>query len=233
VLSPRIDLGRVRRSSQLLIAIASALAALPGSTYAQDPVDESHSPTCFSFWGVRLRAPVDTTVLQVGRCRPASEFAHAMGAFSGTIDDLLFGILPHEHNDSLPVLRALSSFEVCIHSVPISGATVFQTIMDSTVVHALFMWTEPADRPSADSLGGLVTELYGEPDIRERGVDRWSADSMDIYVESRSRLGYGVTITLSDARGCERFERLLHRGTPPPPERDRARCWEPVSGRRQ
>jgi hypothetical protein len=227
------DRMRFPRCSHLLIAIASALAVVPVPAYAQDVVEESLPPTPLSFWGVSLRAPVDTTALQVGRCSSGSDFARATGAFSPTLDDFLFGPLPHEHTDSLPVLRALSSFEVCIHSVPVSGATVFETIMDSTVVHALFMWVEPAERPSADSVGGLVSELYGEPDIRERGVDLWSADSMEIYVESNSRLGYGVTITLSDARGCERFERLVHRGTPPPPERNRNRCWEPVGTRRQ
>lgn len=223
---------RLKHACYLPVAVATALAIVTGPAFAQDPADESHPVAPISFWGVRLGAPLDTAGLGVGRCMSGSEFAHASGTYSRITDDFLFGLLPHEHNDSIPVLHVLDSVRVCFHKVPTSGATVFVTIMDSLVVRALFMWTNPAERPSVDSLAGLIAELYGKPNVHERGLRRWSADSVDLFVESSSRLGYGVTITLSDARGCEQFERLVHRGESRPKEPTRNRCWEQVSSKR-
>ena len=234
LLALEIEAMRLLRSSHLLITVASAVATVPGPTLAQPPAGGDHPVAPVSLWGVRVGAPLDTALLGVGRCMSGSEFAHVSGTYSRISDDFLFGLLPHEHNDSIPVLRVLDSVQVCIHAVPTSGATAFVTIMDSLVVHALFMWTDPAERPSVDSLGGLVAELYGEPDVHERGLRRWSADSVDLSVENSSRLGQGVTITLSDARGCEQFERLVHRGESrqSPKEPTRNRCWEQVSLKR-
>ena len=220
---------RLKLACHLRVAVATALAIVPGPTLAQQP---NHPVAPVSFWGVRLGTPLDTAGLGVGRCLSGSEFAHMSGTYLSVTDDFLFGLLAHEHNDSLPVLRALDSVQVCIHSVPASGATAFVTIMDSLVVHAVFMWTDPAEkRPSVDSLAGLIAELYGEPNVQERGLRRWSADSVELYVEISSRLG-GVTIALSDARGCEQFERLVHRGESRPKEPTRNRCWEQVSRKR-
>jgi len=229
--SSQTDLTRVFRSSCLLTAMVATLAATPGPTSAQTAAAEGVPPPV-SFWGVRLRAPLDTTEVEVGGCVSGSEFAHGMGTYSRLLDDMLLGLLPHEHEDSLPVLRALDSVQVCIASVPTSGAMVFGTVMNSLVVHALFMWPDEANRPSVASPRRLVAEQYGRPNIREEGVHRWAADSVSLDVESVSRLGYGVTLTLSDARGCEQFERVLHGGTPPPAEPTRNPCWTPVGGGR-
>jgi hypothetical protein len=223
---------RLKRACQLPVTVATALAIVTGPALAQDPADESHPVAPVSFWGVQLGTPLDTAGLQIGRCMSGSEFAHQSGAYSKVSDDFLFGELPHEHEDSLAVLRVLDSVRACFHRVRDSGAMLIATIMDSLVVHALFMWTDPAERPSVDSLGGLIAELYGEPDVQERGLRRWSADSVDLYLESSSRLGYGVTITLSDARGCEQYERLVHRGESRPQEPTRNRCWEQVNRKR-
>ncbi len=226
---------RLKRAGHLPVTVASALALaiVTGPALAQHPPGGNHPVVPVSFWGVRLRAPLDTAALKVGRCMSGSEFAHVSGTYSRVTDDFLFGLLPHEHNDSLPVLRVLDSVQVCPSFVPTSGAKAFVTIMDSLVVRAFFMWLDPPERPSVDSLAGLIAELYGEPNVQERELRRWSADSLDLYVESSSRLGFGVTITLSDARGCEQFERLVHRGeSRPTKEPTRNSCWEQVSRKR-
>src|SRR5438105_2057482 len=75
----------------------------------------------------------------------------------------------------------------------------------------------PASRaPQYNRLLELVKASYGEPLHNRHGVEFWSADTMDIYINHRSFYNEAPSLNLSDARVCERFERLVHREHPAP-----------------
>jgi len=177
-----------------------------------------------ALWGVRLRAPLDTKALQLGRCMSGAEFAHVGGTYSPIADAVIVGA-PHQHRDSVAVLRALAPTRVCFARVP-SGATVITTALSDTVVNAMFYWPDTGGRPSEDSISHVLTRLYGRPVVNEFGTPVWSRDSTGIYLADKGPYWEGTTISLSDQRACVRHERLVHRTEPlvGPPDSTTNQC---------
>src|SRR6267143_6156168 len=100
--------------------------------------------------------------------------------YSPIADAVIVGA-PHQHRDSVAVLRALAPTRVCFARVP-SGATVITTALSDTVVNAIFYWPDTGGRPSEDSISHVLTRLYGRPVVSEFGTPVWSRDSTGIYL---------------------------------------------------
>jgi hypothetical protein len=156
------------------------------------------------------------------RCFTARQFALEDGFYSIVTDDALFNV-PHEHLDTAAVLAALDSFTVCRAHTRERNASAIITLLDSTVADALISWPD-GNAPAYDSMLAMLTHTYGEPFQSTDAVPFWSADSMRIYLTTRSSYDEGTTLTLSDARSCERFERMVHSHN----SRDQRRepCWK-------
>ena len=161
-------------------------------------------------FGVELRRPLDPSAFTRQACVGARDFAYRRGSYSIVTDDVLFGV-PHEHQDTLAVLAALDSFTVCVGQTRELNATAVVTLFDSVAGNAHVFWPEGHPAPDYDRLLTMLTEMYGEPRRNERGVRSWSADSMQLYINRRGMYNDGPALDLSDARACERFERLVHR----------------------
>ena len=164
-----------------------------------------------ALWGIRLRAPLDTTTIQLGRCMSGAEFAHVGGAYSPIVDAVILGA-PHQHRDSALVLRALGPARVCFTKVA-SGATAITTALSNSVVNAIFFWPN-APRPSEDSIAHVLTRLYGPPSVNEYGTSFWQRDSTGIYLAEKGPGWEGTTVSLNDQRACVRYERIIHRTEP-------------------
>jgi len=113
------------------------------------------------------------------------------------------------------------------------NATAVVTLSDSVVGNAHIFWPDEGRAPEYNRLLELVKASYGEPLHNRYGVQFWSADTMDIYINRRSFYNEAPSLNLSDARVCERFERLVHREHPAPasmnPEGNH--CWvQPDTG---
>ena len=188
------------------------------------PARKHRSAGPLALWGVRLRAPLSTKAIQVGRCMSGAEFAHVGGAYSPIADAVIMGA-PHQHRDSVAVLRALAPARVCFGRVT-PGATVITTTISDTVRNAIFYWPDAVGRPSEDSMSHVLTRLYGPPSVNEFGTPVWSQDSTGIYLAEKGPYWEGTTISLSDQRACVRYERLVHRTEPliGPPDSTTNRC---------
>ena len=173
-------------------------------------------------FGIVLRQPLNPRAVVGRRCFTARQFALEDGFYSIVTDDALLSV-PHEHQDTAAVLAALDSFMVCRAHTRELNASVIITFLDSAVADALISWPE-GHPPAHDSMLARLTQTYGEPFHSDYGVPFWSADSMDIFLTTRSSYDEGTTLTLSDARSCERYERMVHR----PNSRDQQRepCWK-------
>ena len=172
-------------------------------------------------FGIVLRQPLNPRAVVGQRCFTARQFALEDGFYSIVTDDALFDV-PHEHQDTAAVLAALDSFTVCRAHTREVNASAIITLLDSAVADALLSWPG-GNAPAYDSMLVRLTQTYGEPFRSSYGVPFWSADSMNIYLTTRSSYDEGTTVTLSDARSCERFERMVHRRN----SRDQPRepCW--------
>jgi hypothetical protein len=188
------------------------------------PARGQRSAGPLALWGVRLRAPLTSTAMRVGRCMSGPEFAHVGGTYSPIADAVIMGA-PHQHNDSVAVLRALATARVCFGRVT-SGATVITTTVSDTVANAIFYWPDAVGRPSEDSISHVLTRLYGRPSVNEFGTPIWLQDSTGIYLAEKGPYWEGTTISLSDQRACVRYEQLVHRTEPivGPPDSTTNRC---------
>ncbi len=173
-------------------------------------------------FGIVLRQPLNPRAVAGQRCFTARQFALEDGFYSIVTDDALLSV-PHEHQDTAAVLAALDSFTVCRAHTRERNASVIITLLDSAVADALISWPD-GNSPAYDSMLATLTRTYGEPFHSDYGVPFWSADSMDIFLTMRSSYDEGTTLTLSDARSCERYERMVHSHN----SRDLRRepCWK-------
>jgi len=142
--------------------------------------------------------------------RHAHHHCHVLLKVEGTDTQFLVGDRVTPLTDTAAVLAALDSFTVCrAHTLELN-ATAIITMLDSGVGHALISWPG-GNAPAYDGMLARLTQTYGEPFHTSYGVPFWSADSMDIYLTTRSSYDEGTTLTLSDAHSCERFERMVHK----------------------
>jgi len=187
--------------------------------------------------GIVLGKRFDAAAFTRSLCVPARDFAFRGGSYSIVTDDVLFAV-PHEHEDSADVLAALDSFTVCVGETRELNATAIVTLSDSIVGNAHVFWPDERQGPAFDRVRTLLTESFGDPRQNKYGDGFWSADSLEVSLNHRGFYTDGTSLTLSDGRVCERFERLVHRqhaapiytdslGTPDPRSNH---CW--VQGER-
>ncbi len=209
------------RRQVCLFALVS-IAACAGSYAAPRSAPAPRRSEPDRIFGIVLRQPLNPRAVAGQRCFTARQFALEDGFYSIVADDALFSV-PDEHQDTAVVLAALDSFTVCRAHTRELNATAIITMLDSAVGHALISWPG-GNAPAYDSMLAMLTQTYGEPFHSSYGVPFWSADSLDIYLTTRSSYDEGTTLTLSDARSCERFERMVHSHN----SRDQRRepCWE-------
>jgi len=84
-------------------------------------------------------------------------------------------------------------------------------VFDSVVGHAHIFWPDESQTPEYGRMLAMLTRIYGQPLQNDYGVQFWSADSMELTVNHRGFHTDGTSLTLKDARVCERFERLVQR----------------------
>jgi len=202
------------RSAPIVVLL---LVACAGTRTPQTPVlqsDARPTPPARSApdhaLGVELRKPFNPAAFSRQACVGARDFAYRRGSYSIVTDDVLFGV-PHEHQDTLAVLAALDSFTVCVGETRDLNATAVVTLVDSVVGHAHIFWPDASPASGYDRILASLKEIYGEPLQNAYGVRFWSADSMKLYINRRGFYSDGTALDLSDARACDRFERLVHR----------------------
>ena len=161
-------------------------------------------------FGIELGQVFNPVAFTRQACVRARDFAVRRGSSSIVTDDVLFGV-PHEHQDTTAILAALDSFTVCAGETRELNATAVLTLSDSVVGNAHIFWPVPSEAPEFDSLLRMLRETYGEPIQNAYGDRLWSADSLELSLNHRGFYSDGVSLTLSDARVCEHFERLVHR----------------------
>lgn len=173
-------------------------------------------------FGIVLRQPLDAGAVSGTRCFTGRQFALEDGFYEIVTDDVLVSA-PEEHQDTAAVLAALDSIAACRAQTRELHATAIITLTDSIVSHAMIYWPD-GGAPPYESMLARLTQMHGEPFQTAWGVPFWSADSMVIYLNKRSVYGPGTTVSLTDARVCERYERLVHRNN----SRDRRYypCWK-------
>lgn len=173
-------------------------------------------------FGIVLRRPLDRAAIFGGRCISGRQFALMDGTYDIVSDDILASAT-EEHQDTAAVLAALDSLTACMTRTRERGATAVITLVDTIVGHAVIYWPDGGD-PSYDSMVVTLAGMYGEPYQNPWGVRFWAADSMSIYLNKRSLFGRGTAVTLTDARLCGRYERLVHQRN----TRDRHTypCWK-------
>ena len=204
-----------------LLALVT-VAACAGPHAAPGSVPAAARPVPDRIFGIVLRQPVNPRAVVGQRCFTARQFALEDGFYSIVTDDALLSV-PHEHQDTAAVLAALDSFTVCRAHTRELNASAIITLLDSAVADALISWPD-GNAPAYDRMLATLTHTYGEPFHSDYGVPFWSADSMDIFLTTRSSYDEGTTLTLSDARSCERYERMVHSHN----SRDQHRepCWK-------
>ena len=201
------------------------VAACAGRHAAPGSVPAAARPVPDRIFGIVLRQPLNPRAVVGERCFTARQFAFEGKSYSIVTDDALFSV-PHEHQDTAAVLAALDSFTVCRAHTRERNASAIITLLDSAVADALISWPD-GNAPVYDRMLATLTQTYGEPFQSAYGVPFWSADSMDISVTTRSSYDEGTTLTLSDARSCDRFERMVHSQNYI--DQPREPCWkEPI-----
>ncbi len=197
---------RASLAALLLVACAKARTPLAagGEALAPDHV-----------LGIALRQPLHADAFVRQHCSSARQFAFRRGSYSIVTDDVLFGV-PHEHQDTAAVLAALDSFTVCAVETKELNATAIVTLRDSVVTGAHVFWPDESRAPEYDRILASLQHTYGEPYHHKSGVRYWSADSMDLTINHRGFYTDGTSLSLGDARGCDRYERLVHRPAPAP-----------------
>ena len=196
----------------VLFCFACARAPAPPSSLvtANGSRTVAPSPLPDQVFGVVLAKRFNPAAFTRQTCVRAREFAFRRGSYSIVTDDVLFGV-PHEHQDTTAVLAALDSFTVCVGETRELHATAVVTLSDSVVGNAHMFWPVPREAPAFDSLLRMLRETYGEPIQNSYGERLWSADSLELSLNHRGFYSDGASLTLSDARACEHFERLVHR----------------------
>lgn len=179
-------------------------------------------------FGVALRQPLHADAFVRQHCSSARQFAFRRGSYSIVTDDVLFST-PHEHEDTAAVLAALDSFTVCAVETKELNATAIVTLRDSVVTGAHVFWPDESRAPEYDAILATLQQVYGEPYQHKSGVRYWSADSMDLTINHRGFYTDGTSISLGDARGCDRYERLVHRSGPAPVYTDSLGNFDPRS----
>jgi hypothetical protein len=204
-------------ASALLVFLACAgRPTLPRPVTAADrPRHGAARPTPDHVFGIVLRHSLDPGAFNRESCVGARDFAFRRGVYSIVTDDVLFGV-PHEHQDTTAVLAALDSFTVCVGETRELNATAVVTISDSVVANLHLFWPDERQAPAYDRMLTILEEIYGEPLRNDYGVQFWTADSMTLYVNRRGFYNEATSVSLHDARACERFERLVHREHPAP-----------------
>lgn len=198
------------------LAVLSCLACAGGHASPSSLVTANGSRTVAprplpdQVFGVVLGEPFNPVAFTRQTCVRARDFAFRSGSYSIVTDDVLFGV-PHEHQDTTAVLAALDSFTVCVGETRELNATAVVTLSDSVVGNAHIYWPVPRQAPEFDSTLRILRETYGEPIQNEYGDRLWSADSLELSFKHRGFYSDGASLTLSDARVCEHFERLVHR----------------------
>lgn len=193
-----------------VLLLTACATGHPGAVTPSAPESAAARSLPDSTFGIVLRKPLNAGAFTHHRCFGAREFAFLNGAYSIVSDDVLFGV-PHEHQDTGAVLAALDSFTVCAGQTRELNALAFVTLSDSVVGHALVFWPEEGQAPDYARLLAMLQRIYGESLENEHRVRYWSVDSMKLYVNRRGPYNDAATVSLGDARVCERFERLVHR----------------------
>lgn len=205
---------RVYRSAPIVVFLLVACAGPRTPQTSAAPSDAGPTAPGRSVpdhvFGVELRKPLNAVAFSRHACTGARDFAYRRGFYSTVTDDVLFGV-PHEHQDTIAVLAALDSFTVCVGETRDLNAIAIVTLFDSVVGNAHIFWPDASQAPGYDRMLTNLMELYGEPFQNEYGVRFWSADSMKLYINRRGFYTDGTALDLSDARVCDRFERLVHR----------------------
>lgn len=201
----------------LALGFVSACAGrrIPEAPPASGPVPDR-------ILGIVLRQPLNPDTISTQRCYTGRGFAYEDGEYEIVTDDILFSA-PEEHHDTSAVLAALDQFTACRISTRELSATAVVTLSDSVVEHAVIYWPR-GDGPSYDRMLAILIRMYGEPFQNAWGVRYWSGDSIKITLNERSPYGPGTTLTMSDARLCERYEELAHRSNSH--DRRSFPCWE-------
>ena len=197
-----------RASLAALLLVACAQARTP-------PAAGGTAPAPDHVFGIVLRQPLHADAFVRQHCSSARQFAFRRGSYSIVTDDVLFGT-PHEHGDTAAVLAALDSFTVCAVETKELNATAIVTLSDSVVTGAHVFWPDESRAPEYDRILASLQQTYGEPYQYKSGVRYWSADSMDLTINHRGFYTDGTSLSLGDARGCDRYERRVHRSAPAP-----------------
>lgn len=205
------------RFALLLIGFAVACPARQARTPAAPPATRPDH-----LFGITLRQRLNPGAVSAQRCSTGREFALEDGVFDIVADDILFSA-PEEHQDTSAVLAALAQFTACAVLTREGNAAAIVTIADSLVGNALITWPE-GGAPSYDEMVTTLTQMYGEPFQNQFGVRYWAQDSMEIHLGRRGPFGAGTTLTLSDARACEKYEVLVHRNNNI--DHRSSPCWE-------
>jgi len=204
------------------LCLTFVVVALVGETTAQSSMRGGGGAMPDRVFGIVLRQPLNPRAVADQRCFTARQFALERGHFSVVADDVLFSV-PDEHEDTAAVLAALDSFTVCRATTHEFRASAIITLSDGVVEHVLISWPD-GNAPTLASIRAQLTRAFGEPLQSAWGVPYWSSDSMAVHLTDRGPYGDGTTLTVSDARICERFERMVHSKS----SRDQRRepCWK-------
>lgn len=213
--------GLARATLAALLLVACTKARTPQAASAEAPVPDH-------VFGIALRQPLHVDAFVRQRCSSARQFAFRRGSYSIVTDDVLFGT-PHEHQDTAAVLAALDSFTVCAVETKELNATAIVTLFDSVVTGAHVFWPDESRAPEYDRVLASLQQTYGEPYGHKSGVGRWSADSMHLSINRGGFYTDGTSLSLRDARGCDRYERLVHRSGPAPVYTDSLGNFDPRS----
>ena len=198
----------MRRSATIVVLVCLACAS--GRTPPSSQAVTHGSPAPDRVLGIVLGKVFNPAAFTRQSCVRARDFAFRRGSYSVVTDDVLFGV-PHEHEDSAAVLAALDSFTVCVGETQELRATVIVTLSDSIVGNAHIFWPVERQAPVFERLLTTLKESYGEPIQDKYGDAFWSADSLELSLNHRGFYNEAASLSLSDGRMCEHFERLVHR----------------------
>jgi len=205
-----------------LLCLALVLFAVADRTAAQNVQSGGGGAMPDRVFGIVLRQPLSPSAVADQRCFTARRFANEGGYFSIVADDALFSV-PDEHQDTAAVMAALDSFTVCKATTRELGASAIITLSGGVVEHVLLSWPR-GNAPTLERMRAQLTRDLGDPLQSAAGVPYWSSDSMKLTLGDRGPYDDGTTLIMSDARICERYERMVHRND----SRDRRRepCWK-------
>lgn len=205
------------------VLVALSVALTISAAHAQRVRTPRRTPAVLGLW---LGMPPDSSYLDAPVCRPARETIQPRAIYGDLVASTMFG-LDHQHPDSALTLAAVDSVSMCFGFLPLLGARVALTVVDSLVVTALAFWPDSVEALPFDSVVSLVSSGRGPPLVRGADIAIWTTlNPVFIIVRDRWMLTPRASVVVFDAGACERFERRVH---PPSVQVTRASlraaCW--------